>query len=178
MAYRIPENMKPPAPEDALLRFSVRNGATMRMTFGCYYRGKGHDPHYHDYINWPSHDYHPGPICQMLPPRDDMFWRDGRYGPIHLDPIHLAEEEYTQLFIEFENEDVAQYLTAELSFNEEEDNYINVKIDASMPFFQGDPQETRFTLFIRKTDDSVTDAVCHGIVSVLPGAPVSETPGL
>ena len=171
MAYRTLD--KPIKPEDALRKFAVRNGAIMRVTFGCYYSGHGHDPHYHDYINWPAPNYHPGPICQMPSPRDKVRWTDGHVPnqPIHLSPIHLIDEGYDEVAIAFDDSEIAEYLDANVTIDEETDNYIRMRVHANLPYFEDKPKETRFTVFAKKSDGSAIDAVCHGFVTVLPGSP-------
>lgn len=154
-----------------LPRFAVRNGATLRLTFGCYYSGHGHDPHYHDHIHWPAPDYHPGAICQMRPPRDRMRWTDGKigYGPVHLDPIHLAEEGYSKASVTFDDQEVAQYFTdVNAEIDEETDHYVRLRLLAQLPLFEDKPRETRFTVYVTNKITRVKDAVCHGIISVLP----------
>lgn len=171
MAYRY-HNEKPINPENLLRRFDVRNGAIMRMTFGCYYSKNGHDPHYHDYINWPAPNYHPGEICQMMPPRDRCRWHDPITGyPIQLDPIPLLEEGYTEAVVTYEDEDIAEYLDTIAMIDDVDDNLVRVSMHANFPTFKDKPKEARFTLFIKKEDGTAIDAVCHGIVTILPGSP-------
>jgi hypothetical protein len=170
MAYRY-HSENPPKPEDMLIRFAVRNGATLRSRFRCYYLKKKevHDPHWHDHINWPAPNYHPGPICQMkLPreydPRRPFHWLR-RYED--LDEIHLTEEGYTQAFVTFEDEDNAQFLEANAWIDGEEDNAVHMVVYAGFPSFSDKPVDVRFTLFVQ--NGYITDAVGHGIITVLPG---------
>lgn len=173
MGYRKPDKI--PKPEDMLARFDVRNGAIMRVTFGCYYTARGHNPHYHDYINWPAPNYHPGPICQMHPPRDKFRWMNPITGqPIKLDPIHLVEEGYSIVKVSYEDDDIAEYLTTEASIDQSTDNLVRLKVHANLPVFHDEPKEVRFTIFISKSDGSAIDAVCHGIIVILPGSPFPE----
>lgn len=173
MAYRMLE--EPPKPENLLRKFDVRNGAVMRTTFGCYYTTNGHDPHYHDFVNWPAPNYHPGPICQMHPPRTPWRWLPHPItrNPIILDPIHLIEEGYqTQAIVEYEDAELAEHMHTSAWIDEDDDNLVRMVVHADFPVFHDKPIENRFTLFIKKEDNSIIDAVCHGIVTVLPGSPV------
>lgn len=172
MGYRTVD--KPPKPEDLLRRFDVRNGAIMRMTFGCFYSKNGHDPHYHDHVNWPAPNYHPGPICQMKPPRDVFRWFEGNQltgHPVQLDPIHLFEEGYSEAVVSYEDPEMAQYLDTTALIDSQDDNLVRVSVHANFPTFSDKPKEARFTLFIKKYNGTAIDAVCHGIVTVLPGSP-------
>lgn len=170
MGYRTID--KPPKPEDMLRKFDVRNGAIMRVAFGCYYSSNGHDPHYHDHLNWPAPNYHPGPICQMAPPRDKYRWLPypTMRKPVQLEPINLSDEGYTTFVVTYEDEDLAYYLTTEAWLDEDEDNIVRMSVYADFPTFSDKPKELRFTLFAIKSDRSAIDAICHGIVSVLPGS--------
>lgn len=163
----------PPKPEDHLRRFAVRNGAIMRVSFGCYYFSRGHDPRYHDYINWPAPNYHPGEICQMDPPRSIAPWmRNPKPGmPIQLDAIHLTEEGYTDIAVSYEDSDNAAYLTTEAWIDEDDDYIVHMKVNANFATFSDKPKDLRFTVFAKKSDGSAIDAICHGIVTVLPGSP-------
>lgn len=177
MAYRL-DNTPPPKPENMLRRFAVRNGAVMRASFGCYYLSEGHDPDYHDYINWPAPNYHPGDICQMKFPRDLPRWiRDiSDFKPIDLDPIHLLEEGYSDVAIAFDDPDFASNVDVMSCTIDEDDDYIvRLKVLAHFTLFEDKPKESRFTLFVKKEDGSTIDAVCHGIMVVLPGSPYPES---
>lgn len=155
-----------------LRRFDVRNGAIMRVAFRCFYSKDGHDPHYHDYVNWPAPNYHPGAVCQMFPPRDVLRWRSpNTSNPIQLDPINLLEEGYTVAAVSYEDEALAQHLETSASLDSECDGLIRMTVKANFPTFEDQPKDARFTLFIKKADGSAIDAVCHGIVTVLPGSP-------
>ena len=110
MGYR--KNDIPPKPEDMLRRFDVRNGAIMRLAFACYYTSGGHDPDYHDYVNWPTWNYHPGAICQMAPPRKPYSWLPWwlTKRPVTLEPIDLEAEGYDEFTVSYEDDDMATYL--------------------------------------------------------------------
>lgn len=166
MAYRVIDNL--PKPENMLPTFSVRNGAIARIAFGCYYLGAGHDPHYHDYLHWPSPDYHPGAICQMMPPRDHVPWTEPGL-PVHMEPIHLIEEGYDQVTVSYEDSDNAAHLATEAWIDEDDDYIVRMKVGANFDTFSDKPVDIRFTIFAGKSDGSVRDAVCHGILTVLPG---------
>lgn len=173
MGYRTLD--KKPKPEDFHPRFVVRNGATLRIVLGCYYGAHGHDPHYHDFINWPAPNYHPGGVCQMKPPRDLLRWSDGKLynHPVRLDPIHLDDEGYDDAWIFFENEDLNEYLEGYVTYDQDTDNYIRITVNTLIPTFTDEPKETEFTVYIRRSDPdtemNVVDAVFHGIIKILPG---------
>lgn len=165
----------PPKPEDTLRKFDVRNGAIMRITFGCYYAERGHDPKVHDYYGWPQPD-HPDDICQVQPlPGWHWFPFPHSNRPVNMNPIHLLEEGYnSEPKVVFEDPEVAQYLDVTTWIDEMDDNLIHVNIRANFPTFKDQPIETRFTVFIYNDAENVIDAVCHAFVTVLPGAPYED----
>lgn len=170
MGYRFSD--KPPKPEDHLRRFDVRNGAIMRMAFMCYYAHVGHDPRLHDHMGWPG-PQHPDDICQMLPGYMHP-WINKNKMPVSFEPIDLIEEGYTNAIVSLEDDSYGDDLTAEASIGT--DNVIRMKVNANLPTFSDEPIEVRFTLFITKEDpDEATDAVCHGIIVVLPGSPIPQS---
>ena len=181
MAYRTLKER--PKPENLLPTFSVRNGATLKLAFRCYYHTPmpTHDPHYHDHLHWPSEDYHPGDICQMHPPRDiPKFLCHPIMRTLHdHTPIHLIEEGYSEVTMTFEDTENDDYLDVTGWIDEEDDNIVRFHINTSFPNFSDKPKDLRFTAFVKKTStDPVTsvitvtkDAVCHGIITVLPGHP-------
>lgn len=180
MGYRFCDN--PPKPEDMLNRFSVRNGATLRSAFSCFYfkPKPGHDPNFHDHVGWPSPD-NPDNICQMMPPQyPPMKWRPAILRtPDDLEPIHLLDEGYQEAAITFDNPDIEQCLTYKAWIDEDDDFIVRIYITAELPTFEDKPKETRFTVFVKKTyTDPITnetmitkDTVCHGIFTILPGSP-------
>lgn len=180
MAYRYDSN-PPKKPENMLQKFAVRNGATLKLAFRCYYFKPplGHDPHYHDHINWPAPNYH-GDACQMKPPRDEFPYINGIIRRCDdLPPIHLLDEGYQDVAVTFEDADQASNITVESWIDEDDDNIVRVHMDTAFPTFSDKPIDLRFTVFVRKTyTDPATnitrttkDAVAHCFVSVLPGAP-------
>ena len=162
MGYRFNDN--PPKPEDHLYRFAVRNGATARITFGCYYLGK-HDPKLHDFIGWPNPD-NVDAICQEIS-NFKLFGKKNK--TIELQEIHLAEEGYDEVAVAYEDSEYAQYLITESHIDEDDDNIIRVKVTANLPEFSDKPIDVKFTVFARKSSETRIDAVCHAIISVLPG---------
>ena len=94
--------------------------------------------------------------------------------PVNLEQIHLTEEGYTDVAISIDDDDIAQYLTTEVSIDNVDDYIIRLKVRANLPLFEDKPKETRFTVFVKKSDDSAVDAVCHGIITILPGSPYPE----
>ena len=167
MGYRF--NDKPPKPEEHLRTFDVRNGAQMRATFGCYYAHEGHDPKVHDYYGWPD-PRHPDDICQMLPDFVHPYHNKDKR-PLSFQPIHLLEEGYTSAIVVFEDRDFVRHLNAKAWIDEDDDCLVRMTVYAGLPTFSDKPKDVNFTLFVRKADREVSDAVCHGTLTVLPGNP-------
>lgn len=180
MAYRNPSEK--PNPENLLVRYPVRNGATLKLAFHCFYvkPKPGHDPHYHDYKNWPAPNYHPGPICQTPPPRDvPRFFTHGDMRldhPEDLEDIHLLDEGYTEAAVVFEDAERSAYVTTEAWIDEDEDNIVRIHVNTALPNFSDEAIEMPFTVFVKKIETDLTtrvtqDAVAHSIMLVLPGHP-------
>ncbi len=165
MGYRTCD--KPPKPEDHLHRFTVRNGATTKIALACYYI-KGHNPKLHDYIGWPNPD-RPDMICQEL----NNFRLYGlKEKTVDFKEIHLLDEGYNvDAVIKFDDQEKAQYVEASALIDEENDNIVRVKVDTNFPMFEDKPIDMRFTVFVRNNATDMTDAVCHGMLTVLPGSP-------
>lgn len=169
MGYRFFDT--PPNPEDMLQRFLVRNGATLKLAFECYYIEK-HDAKLHDHIGWPAPP-NADRICQIASniTHGNMVDR--------LDPIHLLEEGYSEAVVVFEDEDTAQNVFVETWIDVENDNIVRVRMDTDFPTFTDKPIDLVFTVLVKKTwiDEQtmdtkvIKDAVAHCIASVLPGAP-------
>lgn len=170
-----------------LPRLVVRNGATLKVAFDCFYFDPKatHDPHYHDHIGWPAPNYHFG-ICQMFPPRNEnpRHW----FHPImrtkdDVSPIDLSEEGYTGFEVTYEDPDIAANLTTRIEADSTEGaNVVRMQVDTALPLFSDKPKETRFTVFAVKdvVDDQnvllykTKDELLHGVLTVLPGNPGSE----
>ena len=166
MGYRFNDN--PPKPENNLPKYAVRNGATLDLNFECYYLDQEgcHDPNYHDHIGWPSPD-NPDAICQMMPPHYPDPRIPGK--PVLVNnktEIHLEEEGYTQAIVVFDDIEEASGVigTAEI-----DDYIVKVHFDTNYPAFEDKPIDLRFTVFVSSPD--ARNAVCHGMLSVLPGSP-------
>ena len=176
MSYRYDD--KPFNPEDHLRKFDVRNGSKMRLAFGCYYATNGHDPKVHDFLGWPAPD-RPDDVCQISPIHRFNWWRP-LYPrpeiPLKLEPIHLTEEGYTTCEVKLEDPDMEAHMIVNASIDEDTDNIIRMNVYAGFPTFSDEPKKARFTLFVSKTEnmDDTIDAVCHGEIVILPGAPYSE----
>lgn len=164
MGYRFCDN--PPKPEDHLHRFTVRNGASIKIAFACYYL-HGHNPKMHDHIGWPRPDM-PDHICQIVSNFKLYGMKDKT---IDFQDIHLLDEGYTDVSIVFDDSDKAQYIDATVAIDEDDDNIVRVKIDTFFPTFEDKPVDMRFTVFVRNNATDMTDAVCHGMLTVLPGSP-------
>ena len=170
MGYRFDDN--PPKPEDMLKRFDVRNGAKMRLAFGCYYAHMGHDPKLHDHLGWPSPG-HKDDMCQMLPAYASPWaMKKGRFErPISFDPINLKDEGYTEAYVSVEDEEIAADLDINAWIDDDDESIVRMTVLANLPTFSDKPKTARFTLFIKKPDNLAVDAVCHGIITILPGSP-------
>ena len=170
MSYRHLD--KPPKPEDHLVRFAVRNGATLRIAFGCYYL-QFHDKSYHDYIGWPSVN-HPDHVCQIGPELFTIHRPHHRY-TVDGEEIDLITEGYDEVTIEFDDQTIARKLKDVSAWIDEDDPFIvRIKLRADLDYFEDKPKETRFTVFISNPDKQQVDAVCHGFITILPGMPYSE----
>lgn len=156
---------------DQLRRFDVRNGATMRLAFMCFYY-RNHDSHYHDHVGWPEPKQH-DMSCQMPPYPGPAPWlpRQKVYPLNYLEPINLMNEGYTDVYVEYEDDEIEQYLTTE-SYIDEHD-VVRVQVTPNLPVFTDKPKEARFTAFIANSDGRY-DAVCHGAIIILPGSPHRE----
>ena len=174
MGYRV-KDVKPPDPEERLPRYEVRNGATLDIAFECYYwkPTKGHNPHKHDHEGWPSPN-HPGDACQMEPPRDIIPYlpRPIMRTPDDLVPIKLYEEGYAVGAIlafddDIDDDDIYRFAVVGAPETPRE-NQVVVHIET---YFEEvtEPREYKFTLFIVSETDVAIDAVCRGILVVLPG---------
>lgn len=180
MSYR--HLHKPPSPEQMLPRYPVRNGATLRLTFDCFYfdPGHAHDWHYHDHVNWPAPGYKHGDACQMAFPRDVDPRIPGHAVVVSSDdytPINLPEEGYSEIQLVFEDTSHSSHITwtARIDTDGDGPNVVKFVIGVNFPTFSDNPVDLKFTAFIKGTDsetgDAMCDALCHGILSVLPGAP-------
>ena len=149
--------------------FDVRNGATLKISFGCFYY-RHHDAAYHDYIGWPSPD-HPDMVHQRGLVDDPAPWMPDHhvFTQSELEPIHLAEEGYTNFSVVFDDPDIEADVVTDVGIDEVEDHVVRVKITVNLPTFTGKPKETGFTVFTSNEDDSIVDSVCHGIMKILPG---------
>lgn len=164
MAYRMNE-----IPHDIPQRvFDVRNGATLKVSLACFYYHE-HDNDLHDHIGWPSPD-HPDAICQehVIEPAP---WIPNhiRIEEGNLVPIYLIEEGYTGASVKIEDETIAAASTSTVFIDQEQENIVKMNITVNLPTFTDKPKETGFTVFATK-DDGIRDAVCHGIMKVLPGS--------
>lgn len=170
MAYRLDNN--PPSPERFIPRYHVRNGATAQLYFDCYYwmPQNAHDPAYHDFINWPSANYHPGNICQMHPPRGiPKGYPPFVYvGEDTMVPIDFTEEGYTGYSVVFDDPDDLTPTVARYTVNGEV-NTLLMTVTANLALFTDNAVERNFTIFA--TRPGATDAVCHGTLVILPGSP-------
>lgn len=155
--------------EKMLPRFYVRNGATLNIAFGCYYLAE-HDRWEHDHIGWPNPD-NPDRICQIL---GSKFFNDRGQHAIIGEEIDLIDEGYTTATVTFEDAELAENLDWTAEIDEDNPYIVHLKADTNFDTFTGDPKELHFTLFVYGTGTTI-DAVCHGIIVVMPGAPIGAT---
>lgn len=164
MAYRT-NDIKTDIPQRV---FDVRNGATLKVSLACYYF-HSHDANLHDHIGWPSPG-HPDSICQ------EHVIEPAPWLPSHiqieegnLEQIHLIGEGYVNASVKIEDETIADACTANAYIDPDADNVVKLNITVNLPTFTDKPKETGFTVFATK-NDGIRDAVCHGIMKVLPGS--------
>lgn len=169
MGYRY-DSDTPPKPEDHLRKFTIRNGAVMRISFACYYLN-GHSPAFHDHIGWPAPD-RVDDSCQSVSNMKLHF--PFRNKTIDMIPIHLLEEGYVHASVAYEDEEMAEHMTTRAWIDEDDDNIVRMSVHADFPTFHDKPLENRFTIFVANEDGTVIDSVCHGFVTVLPGAPYED----
>ena len=167
MAYRITEEFNP---EDYLPRFYVRNGATVKMAFDCYYwtpllrpEHYHRDPH-HEPVPWSSFD----PVYGKVNPRFPDMSR-----PEDFTEIDLSAEGYTNASVIYDDTTISSNLTTTTTFDDNEANVVNCKVKANLPKFQDDAKETKFTVFVTGSS-GLQDVVCRGILVILPGPPYSS----
>lgn len=174
MAYRL--DNKPPSPERFIPRYHVRNGATIQLYFDCFYYlpDDGHDPNYHDFIYWPTWNYHPGDICQIAPPRDVpkghppyMYVTEES-----MVPIDFSDEGYTSYKVVFDNSANITASAARDTTYADMPNTVKMTATVNLPAFTDDPVERNFTVFAQRS--GATDAICHGTLVILPGSPYSS----
>lgn len=172
--YNIPtdKNGEPPKPEDMLPRFEIRNGAILKIAFKCRYLLHNHD---HPMYVYP---HIAGDVALLRRENHRPYDKLSQAKfPIKSEPINLIDEGY-EIDAKVAFEDADEYLTATGRIDTEEQNMIRIAVNAQYPEFSDKPIEKRFTVFIRKNrDDGITDsidAVCHGIIVVLPGKPFNE----
>lgn len=164
MGYRFCDN--PPKPEDYLPRFAVRNGAVLTAAFGCYYL-KGHNPKLHDHIGWPNPE-HPDMICQEL---SNMKLYGLKCKTAELEKIDLKKEGYNQVGLAFDDDTLdLESLHPECWIADDDINIIKIKLYAHFPIFEDYPKDLKFTLFVAKDNELAIDAVCRGVITVLPGS--------
>lgn len=175
--YNIPldKNDEPIKPENMLLRFDVRNGAVMRVAFDCRYCTKDID---HPFWLFPRY---PGDTAVARRSNGYPYyrWRDVRW-PYENTPIDLTDDnEFSpgaQVIIEFEDNAPVEagYIKWYGMVDSEDTNIIRIGVKTNFPVFSDKPIENRFTVFICNPDNEyMSDAVCHGILVVLPGRAVT-----
>lgn len=165
MGYRYCD--KPFDPEDHLPVYVVRNGAILRMSFACYYLN-AHDSKRHDHEGWPNPD-NPDHICQITSNMKFFAYPDRT---ANLDEINLTEEGYNVVSVVFDD-GTAYDADTTATIDSVDPNIIHVTHATNVPlssFVNNKPIDRKFTLFVRNQTN--TDAVCRGIIRVLPGPPL------
>ena len=69
--------------------------------------------------------------------------------------------------------DIVEHLDAKAWIDPQDDWIVRLSVKADCPTFSDKPQDVRFTVFVKRpdTEHEQIDAVCHGILTVLPGSP-------
>ena len=164
--YNRPDiNEEPPKPEDELMRFDVRNGAWMKLAFDCRYCMKD--------VNHPMWIFprYPGDVAVARKSNGSPYYHfDDIAWPYETKPIIFHEEGYDKVTVALEDSQYAEYIEVEGSIDEiNEPNIVRVRFHPNFPTFHDKPIETRFTVFVHGTEDDLINAVCHGILVILPG---------
>lgn len=172
MGYRFSD--KPINPEDTLPRFEVRNGATIHMEFDCYY-WTPESMNAEFYFRDPHHP--PVPYSHFYPepwkPQPDFA--DLRHLPVDFTEIDLQGEGYNKLSIVFDDSTIASKLSSVIGFDTGDDvNTVHCSVTANLDKFEDEQKETRFTVFAKGSGNNMQDALCRGILVILPGPPYSS----
>lgn len=165
MGYRFSD--KPFNPEDHLPVYAVRNGAVLRVSFACYYLN-AHDSKRHDHDGWPNPD-NPDHICQLTS-NMRFFAYPGKTAD--LKEIDLPDEGYNVAKVVFDD-GVMYDVDTTATFDSEDPNIIRITHAthaALSDFTDNKPIDRKFTLFVKNATN--TDAVCRGVIRVLPGPPL------
>lgn len=177
MGYRLTD--KEFNPEDYLPRFYVRNGAQIQIVLNCYYyTPEGmppafyyRDPH-HEPVAW--NDFYPEP-WKPQPKFPDMA-----HLPEDFTEIDLVAEGYTGgVTVSWDDEDEL-YDTSRQTYNigtitriiDDDPNVVSCKVSTNFATLE-EEKELKFTIFV-KNENTYNDAVCRGILVVLPGPPCDD----
>lgn len=171
MGYR---RISKPKLERPLL-LTVRNGMTLRLSFDLYSIDPQpvHDPHYHDYINWPAPNYHPGAICQMIPPREGWRWfpRPKMVTEDDLAPLNLSaigDIEHMEALIVFDDSTLP--ITQETITDLQGDpTNIEIHVTPNINMTVMKPVKTGFTACVKDSSAGSWTELSHGILAILPG---------
>ena len=168
--YNIPtdRNGEPPKPEDMLPRFEVRNGAILRIAFKCHYLLHTHD---HPMYVYP---HVAGDAALLRRENHQPYDRLSQAKlPVETKPIDLVDENYNGVAVTIEEDELAEYIdVTDAYIDTAEPNMIRISLKTSFPNFHDIPKEARFTVFIINDNQNAIDAVCHGILVILPGKPL------
>lgn len=168
--YNIPtdKNGEPPKPEDMLPRFEIRNGAILRIAFKCRYLLHNHE---HPMYVYP---HIAGDVALLRRENHRPYDRLSQAEfPVKSEPINLLSEEeqyQSNAYVMIEEDD--GYITVDSAFIDgEEPSIIRIALNVQYPEFHDKPIEKRFTVFISSESRDRIDAICHGMIVVLPGKP-------
>ena len=168
--YNIPVdvNQEPPSAEDMLPRFEIRNGAILRIAFKCYYAIHEHD---HPLYVYP---HIAGDVALCRDQNHHPYYSLSKVkSPMKYEPIDLLsrDEDYSPNASVLIEEDDG-FITIDSAYiDSSESNMIRISMNVQYPEFHDEPIEKRFTVFVNSYDMTRIDAVCHGIIVVLPGTP-------
>lgn len=177
MGYRyddIPHDMKhlPPEEDCMLPEFRIRNGAILRIAFKCRYVLHNHD---HPMYVYP----HIAGDVALLRRENHNPYDKLEYAtfPLEYSPIDLlsVEEDYDPNAQVVFEEDDGHIEVISAYIDPEETSIIRISMSVQYPEFIGEPIRKHFTVFVRSNSGDRIDAVCHGVVMVLPGKPYDFT---
>lgn len=186
MGYRTFEQPPKPAPRymehtTTPGKVFIHNGTTANLAIPCWYKEilppvkmAPHNRPMHDHMGWP-YPGHPDASCQLYEPFEAGYPNEpchtamGGHPPVRqlLDlskviPIHLTDEGYTSAYV------LGSWEVNSVQSDAEIDDWtIRLKV---APVVQGltEPQTYKFSVFVYREEDDVTDLAFLGELVVLP----------
>lgn len=169
--YNTPEKIEPNPPEEdyMLPEFQIRNGAILRIAFKCRYVLHNHD---HPMYVYP---HLAGDIALLRRENHAPYYKLSQAKfPLKYTPINLVNEGYDPTAKVVFEEDDGHIQVIDASVDIEEPSIIRIAMNVQYPEFTGKPIKKHFTVFMKSYDEQRIDAVCHGVVAVLPGTPFDD----